>query len=456
MRRRIAGIAAVITTIVLAIAAIAVVLVVQSQLVANLDRSLEQRADQLEADAIADPTSSLANSNREDRFAQVLDADANVIAATENVRGLPALMAIPVGRQVAGTQSELPIEDDAYRVLIHRFDTDESAVFVIVGENIDDLRDGVRALIVTLSVVFPLAVLALAGAVWWLVGRTLRPVEEIRREVAGIGLAELDRRVPAPQTGDEIDLLAGTMNDMLARLEKASATQRRFVADVSHELRTPLTRMRTTLEVDLSRDDADLDRTARDVLDDAIDMQDLVDDLLFLARRDAGSPVMRRELVDLDVIIDAEVGRARADLPPETSIDMSRVTAVQFVGDDRQLARLARNLLTNAVRHASGRVRVELAETSEAVMFIVDDDGDGVPIADRDRVFERFVRLDAARSARDGGTGLGLAIVRDIARAHGGDVAVEAAPIGGARFVARLPRLSTSAAASVVEHRPER
>ena len=168
-----------IAAVVLAVAGVVVVLVVQNQLQANLDRSLEQRADQIEAGALADPSAALANSNREDRFAQVLDASGGVVAATDNVAGAPALAELPVARQDAATRSDLPLEDDAYRVLVRGFDTAEGMQYVVVGENIDDVRDGVRALIITLAIVFPLAVVALVSAVWWLVGRTLRPVEEI-------------------------------------------------------------------------------------------------------------------------------------------------------------------------------------------------------------------------------------------------------------------------------------
>ncbi len=414
-------------------------MLVQTELVANLDGSLEQRADLYVAEVIDDGRSVVAGSSGEDRFVQVLAEDGAVIASTSNVAASAALVPLPVGQQATSTVSDIPIDDDAYRVLIRRFDAGGTSGYVVVGENADDVADGVRSLITTLAVVFPVAVVALVALVWWLVGRTLRPVEEIRREVSGIGLGELDRRVPSPGTGDEIDRLAGTMNDMLGRLESASSNQRRFVADVSHELRTPLTRLRTTLEVDLGRPDGDLEQTCRDVLGDTIDMQNLVDDLLFLAHRDAGTAVLARTPVDLDVIVDAEVRRVRSDLDRGPDVDASRVSAVEFVGDERQFARLVRNLLGNAVRHAERRVVLELDDDDGIAVFRVDDDGPGIPAPERDRVFERFVRLDEARSVRDGGTGLGLSIARDIVMAHGGTVRIADAPIGGTRVEVRLP-----------------
>ncbi len=439
IRARITATATAIALLVLALAAVIVVVVAQGQVRDNLDRSLELRADQVEAAVVADQASALASTNREDRFAQVLDATGTVVAATDNVRGAGALADLPERRQEARTRSDLPIEDDVYRVLIRRFDIGVDTQYVVVGENVDDVRDAVRSLSATLAIVFPIAVAVLACAVWWLVGRTLRPVEQIRREVATIGLAELDHRLSVPGTGDEIDLLAGTMNDMLARLESASAGQRRFVADVSHELRTPLTRLRTTLEVDLASRDSDFEATSRAALGDAIDMQDLVDDLLFLARRDAGHVVVRDEPVDLDVVVDHEVRLVRAETGGDPRIDMSGVGAAEVRGDPVQLTRLVRNLLTNAVRYARAEVRVSLTEDDSGARLVVDDDGPGVPVADRDRVFERFVRLDEARSAHDGGTGLGLPIVRDIASAHRATAQITDAPGGGARVEVRFP-----------------
>ncbi len=440
IRIRITAIAAVISVVVLAVVAVIVVVVARGQLRDNLDRSLEQRADEVLAALGTDGGPALSDSNPEDRFVQVIADDGAVMMATANVQDVGALVALPVGRQEFATREDLPVEDDAFRVLVRRGDVAGEVVYVVVGENIDDLRDAVRAMVGAIAIAFPIAVLGLAVTVWWLVGRTLRPVEAIRREVESIGLMELDHRVPTPGTGDEIDLLAGTMNEMLARLEAASAKQRRFVADVSHELRTPLTRMRTTLEVDLAHPGADLEVTARAALGDAIDMQQLVDDLLFLARSDAGRQTPRHRLVDLDVVVDREVQRAREETAGSPRIDMSQVSAAVVHGDVQQLTRLVRNLLTNALRHADTLVRIGLSDGERGgVVLTVADDGPGVPPEDRERVFERFVRLDEARSSREGGTGLGLAIVRDIATAHGATATVGETPTGGATFEVRFP-----------------
>ena len=357
IRARVTLIAVLVVAAVLIVNAVLVVLLQRRSLIDNMDQSLEQRADQIAA-SLDDLDGGFANSNTEDRFAQLLDADGALVAATGNVADAP----VEVGLQGAGPQrwttSDIPLEDDAYRILVRRVDRAGDTAYLVVGENIDDLQDSVQNLALTLTGLIPLAVAALGAVVWWLVGRTLQPVEQIRREVAEISLDRLDRRVPDPETGDEIDRLASTMNAMLDRLESSNERLQRFVADASHELRSPLTRIRTTVEVDLSANDRDLGATCRGVLDETVAIQELVDDLLFLARNDDPHVLPRRQSVDLDVVVDTEVERLRAERG--ITVDMSRVSAELVTGDPSQMARLVRNLLNNAARHARDRVVVGL------------------------------------------------------------------------------------------------
>jgi signal transduction histidine kinase len=431
-------VAAAIAAGVLLVVGLALVTAVRRELYENLDRSLDQRAADVDTATRAESTPVIMTSDPEDHFAQVLDASGRLIAATGNAEDLDTAWPLPDAGTTTFTTDSLPIEDDAYRVLVRVSDDGGVRRYTVVGENIDDLRDTIRTLVATLAILFPVALAALAAAVWWLVGRTLRPVDDIRAEVDAIGLQQLDRRVPAPGTGDEVDRLAATMNEMLDRLEVAAAQQRRFVADASHELRTPLTRMRTQLEVDLRSGVVDHERTLRSVLDDTVEMQQLVDDLLFLARRDAigaGAGVVPAMTVDLDVLALDEARAVRDESTVE--IDTSGVGAAAVPGSESDLRRLLRNLLTNAVRHATGRVTVSLREEGSHAVLTVEDDGPGIPAVDRDRVFERFVRLDEARGG--GGSGLGLAIVREIAVAHAGTVRVGGAELGGAAIVVTLP-----------------
>jgi signal transduction histidine kinase len=440
VRARTTALATLIVAIVLGFASVLVVTLVARALLDNLDRTLEQRADEVDAAARTDRRAPLPNSNDEDRFAQiVIVASGELVATTPNLTGVPALADPPAGERAATTRDDLPLEDDAYRVLTHRF----GDRYVIVGENVDDVRDGVRALAVTLAVVAPIAVALLALAVWWLAGRTLRPVEAIRAEAARIGFDRVGGSVVVPDTDDEVARLAVTMNEMLARLASAADRERAFVGDASHELRTPLTRLRTTLEVELEHG-TDPISACRRALDDTVEMQALVDDLLFLARHDAAptdrAPTDRAtDLIDVDAIVAAEIELARRDLDPAITIDASHVGAAMARGDVGHLARAVRNVLSNAARHARSRVVVTVAETPTGSAIVVDDDGPGIAADQRDRVFERFVRLDEARTGDSGGSGLGLAIARDVVVAHGGSIIAGDAPTGGARFTITLP-----------------
>lgn len=436
MRRRITTIAVGIVTVVLLSLAIVAVLAVRGELYENLDRSLDQRAADVAASFAVGEQPVLLTSDTEDHFALVLDEEGAVVASTENAVGLDVTWPLPTAGATIVEQTDLPIEDDAYRIVVRSDEIGGRVGFVVVGENIDDLRDTVRELVVVLAVVVPLALVALAAAVWWLVGRTLRPVDLIRRRVDEIGLADLERRVPVPGTGDEVDELATTMNRMLERLQASAERQRNFVSDASHELRTPLTRLRTALEVELAHPSDDAVSATRAALGDVVEMQHLVDDLLFLARVDAGRTGVRSEVVDLDVVVADEVVAAASGAT--VVVDTVGVRPVQTVGDANQLARVVRNLLTNALRFAESRVRVELSERDGRAELTVSDDGPGIAPADRTRVFERFVRLDPARSGRDGGSGLGLAIVAEIVATHHGTVAIEPSETGGASVVVSL------------------
>ncbi|MGW7336565.1 sensor histidine kinase [Streptomyces sp. NPDC054808] len=276
---------------------------------------------------------------------------------------------------------------------------------------------------------FPLLLAVVAWVTWLVTRRALRPVEGIRREMAAITASEdLARRVPVPGTHDEVARLASTTNETLAALESSVERQRRFVADASHELRSPIASLRTQLEVAAAHPELlDLDGA----VEDTVRLQRLAADLLLLARLDAGErPADAR--VDLAAL-------AREAAEGRTGVSVRGDAAVRVAGSRGQLGRVLANLLDNAQRHARSAVEVSVRRDGEAAVVAVADDGEGVPAADRERIFERFVRLDAARSRDDGGAGLGLAIARDVAVRHGGTLTVHDAPAGGALFELRLP-----------------
>jgi signal transduction histidine kinase len=300
---------------------------------------------------------------------------------------------------------------------------------VVVAVDFGGARSGARVLLIGLAVGAPLLILLVAVATWLVTGRTLRPVEELRR---GAESLRGPGRLPVPPAQDEIHRLAETLNDLLARLDAASTRQRAFVSDAAHELRSPIASARTQLEVAASVDaGTPAGELAADVLLDVERLGRLVDDLLLLARLDE-APRRPREPVDLHALAVDVAGRYAAARVPVTVDDCAEDCSV--LAEPGALRRVLVNLVDNAVRHARGGVRV----TAGPGVLTVTDDGPGIPAADRDRVFDRFTRLDAARGREAGGAGLGLAIVRELVTAHGGTVVLADAGPGLAATV-RFP-----------------
>jgi signal transduction histidine kinase len=318
-------------------------------------------------------------------------------------------------------------------------DTEDGVV--VAGQALDEVDDTLATVVGLLLVAVPLVVALVAATTWIVVGRALRPVERMRRQVDEVTATRLDRRLAEAGSADEIGRLATTMNRMLDRLDESQTAQRRFVSDASHELRSPLASLRQFAEVARAHPDrVDADDLSEAILDEGARLERLVDGMLTLARADEGVLSAERCAVDLDDIVLAEVRRLRTST--NTTVDASAVGPARVLGDPGLLSGLVRNLADNAARHAAGVVRVELDGDGSTVLLAVEDDGDGVATADRERVFDRFVRLDDARARESGGSGLGLAIVREIVVAHGGSVEVTSARLGGARLEVRLPAAS--------------
>jgi signal transduction histidine kinase len=324
---------------------------------------------------------------------------------------------------------------------------------VVAARSLDEAQAASSASLLTLGVAVPVALLVLGVTTWFVVGRALRPVESMRREVAEVTAANLSHRLADPGGGDEVSRLAATLNGMLDRLDASATAQRRFVGDASHELKTPLATIRQHAEVALLHPESiDGRALAGTVLGEEARLTALVQGLLVLARADEGALSVARRPVDLDDLVLTEAARLRADAGAGASagagvgdgvgvsVDATAVGPARVRGDEGLLGQVVRNLVANASRHARSTVAVGLVETAEGrAVLTVDDDGSGVAEADRERVFERFVRLDEARDRDAGGSGLGLAIVAEIVRVHGGSVRVGTAPLGGARFVVDLP-----------------
>ncbi len=365
--------------------------------------------------------------------AQVLAPDGTVLAATRTLAGLPALYRLPAGSAVPVRQAVaggvLPGELFVFGERV----TADGRPVIIITSTATSLRRQVNETFAQLLVIGMPALLALACmTIWLVVGRALRPVEQIRRAAGAITHAGLSRRVPEPGTDDEIGDLARTMNDMLARLEDSAARQRRFVADASHELRTPLTAIRASLEVGLTHPEgAPWPDIARRAARQTQRLEKLTAQLLLLAKSDAGQLAGRRGQADLHAML---TEMAAAIPAPGISVHLSVPPGTTVTGSPEELSRLFRNLVDNAVRYARRRV-VITARTAGPLVVEIIDDGPGIPASERERVFGRFVRLDPSRGQAGGSSGLGLAIAREIAAAHGATIVLAEAEGGGTRAV---------------------
>jgi signal transduction histidine kinase len=360
--------------------------------------------------------------------------DGRVVASSPAGTGLPPLYSYaPDGGVIRIDQAPMALTEEVV-------DAPGGQVQLLAASPLDPVRRSVDAVQEGLAVSFPLLVGAVGLLAWVLAGRALRPVEAIRAEVEAITASTLGRRVPVPRSGDEVARLANTMNAMLDRLEDASTRQQRFVADASHELRSPVTAIRTELEVaQRTAGPADWPAVANRLLTEEARLEAVIADLLLLASLDEGGDAPDTVVVDLAELAQEEA-RRRAPDRDEVTIEVDAASPVLVRGSRMQLGRALANLLDNAGRHARGTVRVSVHDRDGRARLLVDDDGPGIPEADRERVFERFTRLDEHR-ARNGaaGAGLGLSLVRGIAERHSGTARVETAPLGGVRVVLDLP-----------------
>ncbi len=371
---------------------------------------------------------------------QVLDSQNHVVgAATGSAQTTPMLTLAPGQRQrtlIVTSPPYLPV----HRATVAAVSADGplGPVTVVAAASLDraDEQAWQVANVTARALAASLVIVALAS--WVIVGRALRRVERLRAQVATItSRGDLGRRVGEARGADELARLGKTLNQMLAALERSDERQRRFVSDAAHELRTPLAGITAALEVARSHPEA-TDQAA--LVDELLAAHGrlgrLVNDLLVLATSDARAPV-RRAPVDLaGVVTDA----TRRCTPDGVSIVLRRLEHATVLGDESQLGRVMTNLLDNALRCARSRVEVCLTVRSRHAEVVVADDGPGIPPADRERIWDRFVRLDDDRARPGGGAGLGLSLVRELTVSHGGTAIVtdrEEAP--GAAFVVRLP-----------------
>jgi heavy metal sensor kinase len=309
-----------------------------------------------------------------------------------------------------------------------------------LGQVFDVLQDLRRFLIVSIPLVL---ILATIGG-YWMSRRALAPVDAITNTARSISEHSLSRRLESLQTGDELQRLAETFNQMMDRLEGAFKRITQFTADASHELRTPTALIRTTAELSLrrDRDGAEYREALGQVLDEAKGMGVLIDSLMTLARMDSGAETLSFATVDLASVLReaSSAGRPLADskqihFEPEIPAE-----AVLVNGDPHALRRLFLILIDNAVKYTptNGRVSIALTTNDNGAVVQVRDTGIGISQEDLPFIFERFYRADKARS-RETGTGLGLSIARWIVEAHHASVRAESVPGKGSTFVVRMP-----------------
>jgi len=379
-------------------------------------------------------------------YVQLLDAQGQVMAASSNLRG-GRLPVDPTAIQdaLAGQAAWRTLaagEGERVRVLTTPIFVNGQAVGLVqVGQSLHNLDLTTRQAALTLLGGALVALGLAAAGGWWLARRALSPVEQIRRTAEAIESArDLGRRIDFHGPTDEVGRLAATFDHLLARLDEAFQSQKRFVADSSHELRTPLTVIQGHLDL-LQReaDPTDQAESLAAIRAEAARMGQIVEDLLLLARLDAPQPP-GRELVDVDALL-VDVYRALKVLSPDREVVLEEVEPATVRGDAAQLRRLLMNLAQNAARYTAPGDRISLAcrpGPAGGVLLVVQDTGPGIAPEQQARIFERFYRAGPARS-RATGTGLGLAIVQAVAAHHGGHVTLESALGYGSMFTVWLP-----------------
>ncbi len=377
-----------------------------------------------------------------DRVQQVWSAEGFVLATSNPTYRDRVALAIGVTPPVGDTaivRGTLPQDGTSGQVVaaVERVVTSDGSIVTAVAVESAHVQPAAQLrLFVISAALMGAAFLLLLLLLFFAVRSALDPVEEMRSELERITSSKERAQVTVPRRDDEIGRLGRTINDLLARLRRSDEQRAAFVSDAGHELRSPLATVAISLEQ--LRSDPQPERRAviaERASEEVRRLSDLVDDLLALAAADEGRLLRDLEDVDLDDIVLTEVGVARAKgAHVEVSLEPIRVQGVA-----PHLQRVARNLLDNARRHARTTIRVAVQTEDGWAVLTVDNDGDPVPVADRRRVFARFVRLDDARDRDTGGSGLGLSIVASLVAAHAGTVEADEAADGWCRFTVRLP-----------------
>jgi heavy metal sensor kinase len=385
--------------------------------------------------------------------AQVLDSSGRVSAAFgDRVAYTPMIAGHELARAITGGAPIMTRQlgtGSGYRVIASRVRREGHTEVVVAGVSLAPIDRTTHRTLMLLLVALPAALLATAAGGWWLARRAMRPVDRMTTAAELIGVGRLRERIASPGTRDELGHLAATLNSMLARIEHAVGEQQRLVADASHELRTPLAVMRAEIDVSMRVDNLpeSAQRLLASVRDEVDRLTATVEDLLTLAAADEGSLGASAERVDLRALADTVV-RALRPLAERRSVSVGvEGEPALVVGEPGRLQHALRNLLENAIKfnRPGGTVTVRTWTSADSAGVTVEDDGPGVPEELRERIFDRFFRVESSRSRQTGGGGLGLAIVREIARSDGGEVRVLSLLPRGSAFEMSFPSVAARA-----------
>ena len=449
IRLRVAGAFAVAMAVVLAATGWFLYMRLDSHLSLALDRGLRLRAQDL-AELVREPGRPLARANgapfveEGEAFAQLLDDRGRVLDATHPLRNQPLLnsaeLRVALRRPTMADRDSVPGLDEPARLLARPVSRRGRTLALVVGATRGDVAEALASLRDELLIAGPIALALASVAGYVLAGFSLRAVESMRRRAAAISADTPGERLPVPQTGDEVERLGTTLNEMLARLEAAFERERDFVADAGHELRTPLAFLRTELELALrhGRSREELRDAVRASSEEVDRLAQLADDLLLIARSDRGKLALQLEAIDASDLLHSVVTRfewrAQETGRPLRAMPSSRL---EVRADRLRVEQALSNLVENALRHGDGEVRLTAVPVDGLVELHVRDEGLGFPPQFLDQAFERFARADGARTG--GTSGLGLSIVRVIAEAHGGSAHVANTDGGGADAWIALP-----------------
>lgn len=437
---RSAVVSASVVLVALLIAAAGLLAVLNTTLLRSVDDAAADRVGDVVSALRDDPVSELDGSlfvtDQRMVAVQVVNSAGQVMRRSSDAPDKPL---IPIADIGTGLRQGITTDgaDNDMRISGQRTHTSAGDYTILTAGGIESVESTLKTVALLLSAAAPIIVAAAAFVSYWLMKRSLRSVEAIRVRVSDISASDLSERVPVPPHRDEISALAATMNEMLGRIEAGHTAQRRFVGDASHELRSPLAAIISALEVGQAHPELlNSELTTGALIPEAYRMQALVEDLLLLARADERGLTLRAEDIDLDALAEDEIARLRRESAHRVRADL---LPTRIVGNTGAMTRVLRNLLDNADRHARSLIEVSVRTHDGTAELLVSDDGPGIPAADWVRVFDRFVRLDSARSRSGGGTGLGLSIVAEIVSAHGGSVEIGERAGGGTEVRVRVP-----------------